>query len=282
MTGSIFTAKTTLEMTWEDVKEALDNRAAVMLVVGSTEQHGRHLPMGVDTLIPLEICRRAQKNLAKEGVSTIISAPMLFGISQIHMDFPGTVAIKPETLMDSIYDICRSYIDHGFEKIIIIIGHGIAEQEGCCRLAAMKLEQEFEITIALYNWGMAALMYVSRNPEILKSEKPLLDYHAGEMETAMFLSIYPDLVRKENFIRSYTEEHEKSIIERFAVRKGGRKSKTGLRMTVPNLADLSVDSLGHMGDPTVATKETGEVILNFCAQNISDLVKRAEEINEKY
>ena len=81
-------------MTWPEVEEAIvESQAIVLVPVGAVEEHGPHLPLGTDSIETYEIGLRAARQ-AKVPIAPLI----WFGNSRSFMDFPGTIAIKPETL----------------------------------------------------------------------------------------------------------------------------------------------------------------------------------------
>jgi creatinine amidohydrolase len=133
------------EMTWSEVKDALKKTDTVLIPVGSTEQHGPHLPLGTDTLIACKIT----EEVAKE-VNAVVAPPIAIGFSTEHLDFPGTITMIPKTLMSLIRDTCRSLISHGFKKIIIVNGHG--GNTGLIEAATRELKQETEATIVIVDF----------------------------------------------------------------------------------------------------------------------------------
>jgi len=92
------------EMVWPEVESALENGTRTAIVaVGSIEQHGPHLPLNMDTLDGDELSRRIAEKLGDA-----IAAPTIRpGCSGHHMEFPGTITVPPETLMDVIRAYCR-------------------------------------------------------------------------------------------------------------------------------------------------------------------------------
>ncbi|MEM2914175.1 MAG: creatininase family protein, partial [Candidatus Bathyarchaeia archaeon] len=108
----------TVYNTYEDLEKSKVDTA--ILPIGSIEQHGPHLPLGTDWMIVEEIARKVAEKL---GNCYLLPA-IPYGNSQEHLDFPGTVTLKPSTLAQVVRDIVMSLYLNGLKKIIIIQGHG--------------------------------------------------------------------------------------------------------------------------------------------------------------
>ena len=106
------------EMTWKEVKDRIREVDIVIIPIGSTEQHGLALPLGTDSYAAIGL---AEEVATKTGV--VIAPPIWFGDSAHHMAFPGTITLRPETIIKVIEDVSESLFRHGFKKIIIINGH---------------------------------------------------------------------------------------------------------------------------------------------------------------
>ncbi len=109
------------EMNWVDIKKAInDGFKTVVIGVGSTEQHGPHLPTQTDALIA-----DVAVNLIAQKLKNALQARTIFvGCSEHHLSFPGTISLKKSTLKAIILDYIESLQKHGFEKIIFIPTHG--------------------------------------------------------------------------------------------------------------------------------------------------------------
>jgi creatinine amidohydrolase len=90
--------------------------------VGSTEQHGPHLPVDVDIVCATHVCRRAAE---VTGDFPILVAPGIWsGYSPHHMDFAGTITVSAQTFLVLVRDICQSILHHGFRKLVLVNAHG--------------------------------------------------------------------------------------------------------------------------------------------------------------
>ena len=109
------------ELSWSDVEEAIKNGyKTVVIGVGSTEQHGPHLPLAVDAILADHMALR----LAEKIGNALVAPTIRTGYSAHHLDFAGTVSLREETLTMVIEDYIDSLVKHGFENIVIVSGHG--------------------------------------------------------------------------------------------------------------------------------------------------------------
>lgn len=107
-------------MTWPEAKAALERGVAVVIPVGSTEQHGHHLPLSTDTINVYALARLA----AERSGQAVVTPPVAFGTAHNHMHFPGTITLQLDTLKALLVDVAASLIHHGFHRLLLLNGHG--------------------------------------------------------------------------------------------------------------------------------------------------------------
>jgi creatinine amidohydrolase len=284
---TIYGPKTAFEMTWKEAEHLVKQTDIGIIVFGSTEQHGPHNPSGADTLIPLEIAKRAARHLKKEGIKIFISTPIPFGMAHHHLRFPGSLALQPETAIKAVFELATCLVDQGINKLVLMVGHTSIDQTAVLSLAALKLQQKYGTMTSLYNWANASREipypteeYTKERDQLKKMAKSkFFSAHGGEGETAMMLVICPNLVIKKWMEPAPSEEGAARYKGLVVGRKGahpGKKSK--LNIPSPGPYDdfyMKQDrSLGHIGDPTVATKEYGEQYLRVCTIALIEQIKR--------
>jgi len=102
-----------------DVKDYLTHSDTIIIPLGSTEQHGPHLPLGADYFQALDLSKRIS---ARTGV---VVAPVLWvGYSPYHAGFPGTLSLQPETMERVLFEVAEYLVQHGFRRIMFFNGHG--------------------------------------------------------------------------------------------------------------------------------------------------------------
>jgi creatinine amidohydrolase len=284
--------KTAFEMTWKEAEELMKETDIGVIILGSTEQHGIHNPNGADTLIPLEVAKRATSLLEKEGIKIFISTPIPFGMAHHHLRFPGSIALQPETAINLVYDLATCLIDQGINKLVLMIGHTSQEQTAVLSLAALKLQQKYGTMTSLYNWARSSREIPYPTDEYIRerdklqsmSKSEFFSAHGGEGETAMMLAICPNLVLMDIAKPAPSEVGANRYKGQIVGRKGAYPGpKTGRFIPSPGPYDdfykENNQSLGHIGDASVATKEYGEQYLKVCTLAFVELVKKLDKQN---
>src|SRR4030042_5461282 len=106
------------EMTWTDVKEYLKSSDMVIIPLGSTEQHGPHLPLGTDYYLAMGAL---EKISARTGV--VVAPVLLAGYSEYHSGFPGTLSIKPDTMVQVLFESAQMLLKYGFRRLLFFNSH---------------------------------------------------------------------------------------------------------------------------------------------------------------
>jgi mycofactocin system creatininase family protein len=154
--------------TWTELGSA----AELILVVplGSTEQHGPHLPISTDTDVAVAVAHRA----AAVRPDVVVAPALPYGSSGEHAGFPGTLSIGQGALEHVVVELVRSA--DAFGSVVLVSGHG-GNAEPLAR-AARTLQAE----------GRRVTSWIPRG---------YVDAHAGRTETSLMLALHPELVRAE-------------------------------------------------------------------------------------
>jgi len=238
------------EMSWKEIEEAMENgKDTVVLMMGSFEQHGPHMPMRTDTCISDELGSRIASRLDYALMGPTLSV----GVSSHHMDFPGTVSLPNDLFMEMIEEHCKAFDEHGFDFIALVPFHG--GNFAPAKTAAPKIAEEMD------NAKIILVADLERNSKIMMDsfKEAGIDYeekavHSGATETSVMLAIDEELVDKNRLEKGYEGEVDNSSL-----------FTKGLRHFTEN---------GVLGDARKASKDAGELILENLAE---DLAKKIDE-----
>ena len=188
------------DLTWPEVNEAVKAGRIPILPVGATEQHGHHLPIKMDLWQPTAVSEEA----ARQRPDRLLAMPpVAYGYVAHTMDFPGSISIHHETLIRYVLDILKSLAYHGFEKMIVLNGHG--SNMPPLDLACRRLNIETDAQAALT--GFWTLTFA--DPEFTKtwreSHFPGGCSHACELETSMALHLDSDIVQMDRAVNHEAE-----------------------------------------------------------------------------
>jgi creatinine amidohydrolase len=238
-----------LRLTWEEMNQAIAAQKVVILPTGSVEQHGPHLPLDVDSFLAESVCLELGRRAADR---VLILPPVCYGLNLHHIDFPGTIHIEPEVFIAFCLNITKSVAYHGFQKILIVNGHG--SNTPLADLVARK-------TVLATNSLCAAVNYYTLGIEAFNRVKqsPVMA-HADEFETSLYLHLAPERVRMgkavagNDVVGKYMSSDSTLPHVRFSD-FWGRWTKTGVH-----------------GDPTAATAEKGKIIWEAVLSRLVELV----------
>lgn len=249
------------ENSWEEVKKHIDNNGKVAIIpVGSTEQHGYHLPLGTDSMVAIMLAEDAAK---KAGA--MVTPPLWYGWCPHHMILPGTVTIRPEVLIELLYDVIDSLHKHGFEKFVVINGHRIVNIPWM-QISAERAQRKLGVKVVIFDPA-----YMSK--EIMES----LGYgplgHAEELETSHMMFKNPDLVHLEKAKDNPVQNHELySVDPAFP-----GDTLCYVPSTVKDM-QKSVDAAGGItGSPSKSNKEKGEIYHNHLIDNLVKVIENLKK-----
>ena len=255
-------------MTWPEVEaEQAAGVDAVLLPIGSTEQHGRHMPLDTDCLIARELCRLAAEAGEDEGVRLLVAPTLNVTLSWYHMQFPGSLKLSTTTFLQVFREVCDSLAHHGFERLIAVNGHG-----GNIAALTVAVNHTMETTgrrvFLVQWWDLAA--------DILgEIEGPMI--HAEEAETSLALALGQRVIDDESTRDAYDRG---AAVEaaglpwtsfgKYAMRHSG----PGVVVPMDMLRDITAS--GVVGDATKARLETGQRVV---AALVPRIVQVAGEIS---
>src|ERR687898_1318424 len=174
------------ELTWKDVDKLTKTMNMAIIPTAACEQHGPHLPLAVDTIDCYEVAKRVS---AKTGVPVV--PPLTYGCSQSHGNFPGTLSLRPDTMMKVICEISEWLYKSRIRKILILNGH--MWNWGPIYSARENLRYDFpELQVRVLNWWETTPTTMSK----LVEDCPVFPsyIHANLSETSCVLAARPELV----------------------------------------------------------------------------------------
>jgi creatinine amidohydrolase len=220
------------ELTWAEVEEYLRRDDRLILPLGSTEQHGRHLPLHSDAFIACAIAKEIG-----EATDVLVAPVVPYGVSGNHMAFPGTVSLTPSLFEELILEILRSLYQHGFQRIFIVNGHGgniPSVQNAVITLLSLGVT----IAVQIRSWHL--------EPEVkeLLAEFSPPGGHAGPAETSLSLVFHSEKVKLQQ------------------AQPGPQRRLQSLMLSLTPKGQRQAYPHGNTGaDPTLASREFGERIL---------------------
>ena len=239
------------ELTAEQLRQRATAEATVVVPVAAMEQHGPHLPVMVDSLLCSAIAERAAERVALRSPPQrpVIVAPTIWsGLSEHHMPFGGTITLDFATFSAVLRCICRSLQRDGFERILLLNGHG--GNEAALRVVVDELTADGALALATATyWHLAAEPIRA----ILKRQSGLR--HACEAETSMVLALRPELVDPSRFAEARAAEDTDGASGAYRWRSFPERTASGT-----------------IGDPTAASAEKGERLLDATSAAVADLL----------
>lgn len=237
-------------LTWPEMNDAIAAQKVVLLPLGSTEQHGPHLPLETDAYLAEQVCLAAASRAADRA---LVLPPVSFGLNMHHMDFPGTVHIQPQVFIDFVLNITKSVAYHGFEKILLVNGHG--SNGPLADVAARRTTLE---TGSL----CAAVGYMSLAAEAFEAIRETKTWaHADEFETSIYLHLAPERVRWDQVVAG--------------------DDVTGQFLSSDSTSEFPVrfsdywgrwTQVGVHGDPTAATAAKGRILFEAAVAGMVGLI----------
>ncbi len=169
----------------DEVAAARDAGAVVVIPIGAIEQYGPHLPLNTDISDAWAVATRLSACCNEPPVLVAPAVP--WGVSHYHHVFPGTLTLTVESLSALLLDLCRSVATNGFQRILLLNGHG--GNAATIETVATRVNVEGIDAFPITYWNLV--------PETM-AELAAHDGghigHAGEMETSLQLHLQPDLV----------------------------------------------------------------------------------------
>jgi creatinine amidohydrolase len=265
------------DLAYPDIQAYLKECDMVLVPMASTEQHGPHLPLCTDTVTAIEVASRVAK------INNMLHTPAIWtGYSPQHMAGPGegrgTITIRSSTLQALMYDVARSLIHHGFNKILFINGHGSNVKVVDPVLRKIRYDTGAMVGFCIpymerYTGLLEGLM---ENP---KDETP--GWHASELETSQMLAHNPDIVRMDRAVKTLTN------IPKWLPKTFGKKDGApDIQFEGYSYFQFPMDhheftDSGVIGNPERATAAKGQEAFRRYAEHVAKAVQALAAVDVK-
>lgn len=251
--GSVFAA----ELCWPDYNAAVKGgQTAILIPLGSMEQHGHHMPMHVDVLLPTEFARRVA-----ERISGLVAPAFTYGYKSQQKcgggnHIPGTTSLEGATLVSALRDVIKEFARHGNRSFAIINGH----YEN-----SWFITEAVDLALRELRWdGMANVKVVVLSYWDFVTTETIGELypdgfpgwaveHGGVMETSLMLALHPHLVHLDRAI-----DHPPAAFPPYDV--------------YPVKPEWTPPS-GTLSSPKEASREKGEIMLRVCTEGIAEALR---------
>ena len=232
------------ELTAIQVKEMIDGGMDMAIMpIGATEQHGPHLPLNVDTLIPDRMAREVS---AESGIPVFPS--FAYGQSSSHAGFPATLSLRPETFQKVMEEIGEWAYETGFRRLVFLNGNLPNHPPLTCAILNLRIKFP-DFRLRVLNWWDITPQLSKR----IMSDSTCGFPHGNVVETSVMRYLRDDLVDMAQ-----------------ATEVGGRDRSVFFFYLLKQISQS-----GHCGDPSVSTKELGEELYRMAVDAMVPMVKAA-------
>ena len=239
-------------LTWPHVEEYFRSSDMVLIGIGSIECHGKHMPVGTDTIIPNHLLEKIEQK------SDILICPTIpYGSADSLSPYPGTIDLGVDVLYSLMTRETESLYQHGARKFVILNGHG-GNTRTLWRVG-MDLQRKGGL-MALLNWWLMAW----------DMDPAWKGGHGGGEETAAIMGIDPSLID-----HSYIDEPLtlKNVSDELVATGFNSVLYKGVSVDIPRMTPTVTDN-GWIGPdhPNTATEEWGRKMLQTTADYITDFI----------
>ncbi|ANX13835.1 creatinine amidohydrolase [Fictibacillus arsenicus] len=242
------------EMTYPEVEEALKTVKLAIIPVGAHEQHGPHMLESCDAVLAEKMANK----LAERLFPNVIVAPTVnMGVSHHHLNFAGTISLRPSTLISILKDMIESLKHHGISQFLLLNAHG--GNQSTLSVASLELSRELDVKVYYSKTTASAKTAIS---QYVKS--PLYG-HSCEREVSEALYLAPHLVKINR-------------LEKGDIQPGIWKELRPNKAVQGPYQYEEMTANGCIGDATQASEEIGKEIVEEALNNVETTIKEILEL----
>jgi creatinine amidohydrolase len=233
--------------TWTEVETYLQTSTGIIIPIGSTEQHGPTGLIGTDA-----ICAAGISEAVGVATNALVAPTINVGMALHHTSFPGTISLRPSTMILVIRDYLTCLVRAGFTKFFFINGHGgniatlkAAYSETYAHLADLNIPNADRVECQTANWFMSGSVY--RLAKELYGDRE--GSHATPSEVALTQYLYPESIKSSRLDPKHLSTERKIL------------GAADFRRRYPD---------GRMGsDPSLATPEHGKQFFDLSVKDLT-------------
>jgi creatinine amidohydrolase len=251
-----------LDMTWQDIAGAATGRWIAVLPLAAVEQHGPHLPLGVDTYIAEAYLARVAKILPDELPVTFLPVQRV-GISAEHLSYPGTLTVSAPTAIAAWTELGESLARAGLRKLVLVTSHGgnVAAMELVARDLRTRLGM-LAVTVGWHRFGYPDGTFTG--------EEKKHGIHGGDIETSLMLAAMPQTVRMDKAFNATPT----TIAMAREFKWLGAYRPAGFAWMTQDL-----NPTGAVGDATLASAAKGDAALEQGARAFVELLGEVDRFD---
>ncbi len=235
-----------------ETQDLLPHLELVLLPVGAHEQHGPNIAVSTDTISADALCRAAA---ALVGPAVAVAPVVPWGVSWHHLRFPGTISLRPSTLIAVLEDIVGSLYGHGMRRFLVVNGHG--GNNAAITTAVEQIKHDTGVPLIASVFGYALIAEQAK-----KLLPPEAIGHGGGDEAALVMAVEPHRAKPSAFA---------------APRPTGRQVESAaLLRAYGGVLARRYDEVTHngaTGDATSASAEAGRQILDGAARRLAEIIE---------
>ena len=239
-----------MDMTWTEVAELDRQRLVAILPIGAVEAHGPHLPLSTDHIISRSMAENGARRLAEQGLEVLLLPALDYTAASFGAAFPGTISVRPTTVVALLEDLARSLARHGVRWLAIANSHLDPVHLDSLYAGVSSIAREESIEVVFPD--------ICRKPWALRLTDEFKSgaCHAGRFESSIVMRESPELVREAR--RRELTANPSSLSE--AIRSGLESFEE------------AGGPLAYFGDPASATVEEGHSTIETLGQILAEAI----------